>query len=50
MNDTIKVELSRNDWENIVGLLTEIRDSDRVAVYIDDIVDKIDTALDKETP
>jgi hypothetical protein len=44
----VTVELTRDDWINIVSFLTEIRDADRFAIYIDDIVDKIDSALEKD--
>ena len=46
--EKIKVELTRDDWVNVVAFLTEIRDADRFAIYIDDIVEKIDAALERE--
>jgi len=44
----IAVELTRDDWVNITAFLTEIRDSDRFALYIDYILERIDNALGKE--
>lgn len=44
----INVEMTRSQWENIVLFLTEIRDSDRFALYLDNIIDSIDSALDKQ--
>ena len=44
----ITVSMPRNEWENIVLLLTEVRDSDRFALYLDHIIDTIDNALDTQ--
>jgi acetone carboxylase gamma subunit len=44
----ITVSLPRNEWENVVLLLTEIRDSDRFSIYLDGIVDTIDHSLDNQ--
>jgi acetone carboxylase gamma subunit len=44
----ITVALSATDWGNVVRFLTEIRDSDRFAIYLDNIIDTIDAALDEQ--
>lgn len=42
----VTVSLNDYDWENIVLLLTEVRDSDRFSIYLDDVIGRIDQALE----
>ena len=42
----VSVSLNDYDWENIVLLLTEVRDSERFSIYLDGIIDRIDQALE----
>ena len=42
-----KVELTRSDWDTVIMILTDARDSGRFA-YFDHIVDAIDQALDRQ--
>ena len=41
----IRVAMPRADWDTVVMILTDARDSGRFA-YFDNIVDTIDSALD----
>ena len=43
----IKVSMTRSDWDTVVMILTDARDSGRFA-YFDHIVDSIDNALDSQ--
>ena len=43
----IKVQMPRSDWDTVVLILTDARDSGRFA-YFDHIVDAIDHALDTQ--
>ena len=43
----ITVSMPRADWDTVVMILTDARDSGRFA-YFDDIVDTIDNALDTQ--
>ena len=45
---SITVSLNDYDWNNIVILLTEVRDSDRFALYLDGIIAAIDNALETQ--
>ena len=42
----IKVNMTRSDWDTVMMILTEARDSGKFA-YFDHIIDSIDNALDK---
>jgi hypothetical protein len=43
----INVKMSRSDWDTVVLILTDARDSGRFA-YFDNIIDSIDNALDTQ--
>ena len=43
----INVKMSRSDWDTVVFILTDARDSGRFA-YFDNIIDSIDNALDTQ--
>lgn len=43
----IKVRMTRSDWDTVVMILTDARDSGRFA-YFDHITDQIDNALDTQ--
>jgi len=43
----IKVNMTRADWDTVVMILTDARDSGRFA-YFDNVIDTIDNALDTQ--
>ena len=43
----IKVNMTRADWDTVVMILTDARDSGRFA-YFDHIIDSVDNALDNK--
>ena len=43
----IKVTMPRSDWDTVVMILTDARDSGKFA-YFDHVVDTIDSALDTQ--
>ncbi len=43
----IKVNMARADWDTVVMILTDARDSGRFA-YFDHIIDSVDNALEKQ--
>ena len=43
----IKVDMTRADWDTVVMILTDARDSGRFA-YFDHIIDSIDNALENQ--
>ena len=43
----IKVKMPRADWDTVVMILTDARDSGRFA-YFDHIIDSVDSALDSQ--
>lgn len=43
----INVKMSRSDWDTVVLILSEARDSGKFA-YFDNIIDTIDNALDSQ--
>ena len=43
----IKVSMTRTDWDTVVMILTDARDSGRFA-YFDNVIDTIDNALDTQ--
>jgi hypothetical protein len=46
-HDMIEVQMTRSDWDTVIMILTDARDSGRFA-YFDHIIDSIDSALDKQ--
>jgi len=43
----IKVNMTRADWDTVVMILTDARDSGRFA-YFDNVIDSVDNALDNQ--
>ena len=43
----ITVSMPRSDWDTVIMILTDARDSERFA-YFDHIIDTIDNALDTQ--
>jgi hypothetical protein len=43
----IKVDMTRADWDTVVMILTDARDSGRFA-YFDHVIDSIDNALENQ--
>ena len=43
----IKVNMTRADWDTVVMILTDARDSGRFA-YFDNVIDSVDNALDTQ--
>jgi hypothetical protein len=43
----MKVNMPRGDWDTVVMILTDARDSGRFA-YFDHIIDAVDNALDSQ--
>jgi hypothetical protein len=43
----INVKMSRSDWDTVILILTDARDSGKIG-YFDNIIDSIDHALDTQ--
>ena len=43
----IKVSMPRSDWDTVIMILTDARDSGKFA-YFDNVIDSIDYALDTQ--
>jgi hypothetical protein len=43
----VKVSMPRSDWDTVIMILTDARDSEKFA-YFDHVIDTIDHALDNQ--
>lgn len=43
----INVKMTRSDWDTVIMILTDARDSGKFA-YFDNVIDTIDNALDTQ--